>query len=189
MRHPGKWFILLSVTAVAAWLAPALSAQDDAVQKAPVPSNNVAITITVGDTVPEDGKGPGEKSYRMVTLTDRSTSLLMGWRMPIPSTLQPDDDPDGAPVTSYVYQNVGMSARLRIWMLDDGRILVDGGIEVSGKRDEPEAEKYEAGLPIIGTFQQDLYLVMRDGKKLRVAEVPDPEGGTIYIDMQVDVMK
>lgn len=190
MRHPGKWFILLSMAAVAACLAPAASAQDDADQKAPAPSNNVAITITVGDTLPEDGKGPDERSYRMVTLTDgRSTSLLMGWRMPIPTTRKPDDDPDGEPIISYIYQNVGMTARLETQMLDDGRILVAGGIEVSGKRDATDAERNEAGLPIIGTFQQDIYLVLRDGKKLRVAEVPDPEGGTIYIDMTVEVMK
>jgi len=191
MRHPGNWFILLGVAMVAAWLAPGVSAQDDdAAQQAPVPSNNIAITITVGDTLPEEGKGPDERSYRMVTLTDgRSTSLMMGWRMPIPTTRQPDDDPDGEPVTSYIYQNVGMTARLETRMLDDGRILVAGGIEVSGKRNAPEAERNEAGLPIIGTFQQDIYLVLRDGKKLRVAEVPDPEGGTIYIEMQAEVMK
>ena len=62
-------------------------------------------------------------------------------------------------------------------------------VGATGKRDEPESERNEAGLPIIGTFQQGLYLVMRDGKKLRVAEVPDPEGGNIYIDMQVDFME
>ena len=62
-------------------------------------------------------------------------------------------------------------------------------IEVSGKRDEPPSAQNELGLPIIGTFQQDIYVVLRDGKPLRVAEVPDPEGGTIYIDLRIDVLK
>ena len=190
MRHRGQWLILSMVVAVAALLAPAVSAQDAVAQEKSAPSTNVAITITVGDTVPEDGEGPDERNFRMVMLAaGRSTNLLVGWRMPIPSTRQPDDDPDAAPVTSYIYQNVGMSARLKPSRLEDVRFLVVGSIEVSGKRNEPEAERNEAGLPIIGTFQQDIYLVLRDGKKLRVAEVPDPEGGMIYIELQLDVMK
>jgi hypothetical protein len=192
MRHPARSTVLLSLlglAAAAALLAPAVSAQDDAATETPAASTNAVITITVGDTVPEDGNGPDERSYRMVNLVGgRMAHLMMGWRMPIPTTRQPVDDPDGEPVTAYVYQNVGMSAHLETRMLVDGKVLVKGNLEVSGKRNEPQAERDEAGLPIIGTFQQDVYLVMRDGKKLRVAEVPDPEGGTIYIDMQIDLM-
>ena len=68
-------------------------------------------------------------------------------------------------------------------------VLIKGMIEVSGKRDKPQTEKNELGLPIIGTFQQDLYVVLQDGKNLRVAEVPDPDGGTISIDIRADVLK
>jgi hypothetical protein len=43
-------------------------------------------------------------------------------------------------------------------------------------------------MPLIGTFQQDLNVLLRAGKPLRIAEVPDPEGGTMYLELSAEVL-
>jgi Flp pilus assembly secretin CpaC len=146
---------------------------------------NIKITLTVGDVEAEEG--PTVRHYALIARDGGSpASLLMGWRTPIPTSTASDDG--SAPVTSYVYQNVGMTARIEARVLDDDRILVSGAIEISGARREaqlPGASKYA---PTIGTFQQELNVLLRKGKPLRVAEVPDPEGGTMYLELEAEIL-
>ena len=190
MRHPGSLLFVIGLVAFF-WLQPhPAAAQEEPTPPAPSVASNVGITITITDTEGDDDAGPETRSYHMITQANGPpTSLLMGWRMPIPTSRQPNDDPDAESVISYVYQNVGMSARLHSVQLDGRQVLIKGMIEVSGKRNEPQTEQNELDLPIIGTFQQDLYVVLQDGKTLRAAEVPDPDGGTISIEIRADVMK
>jgi hypothetical protein len=39
---------------------------------------------------------------------------------------------------------------------------------------------------MITTFQQVLHVVVTLGQKIRVAEGPDPDGGTLYLDLRAD---
>ena len=43
-------------------------------------------------------------------------------------------------------------------------------------------------LPIIGTFQQELNVTLKEGKPLRLAEVPDPEGGRVHLEIKAEVL-
>jgi hypothetical protein len=140
---------------------------------------NVMVSITVGN---DAGKKAGRRTYRMVARDGEQAELLMGWRTPIPTASQSADGDDGA-VTSYTYQNVGVTAKLSVRIVPDGRVMVEGQIEVSGAREE-----HESGPPTIGTFQQALQVLMKEGAPLRVAEVPDPEDGTLYLELDVDVL-
>ena len=152
------------------------------------PGPNVQITLRTIDSEP--GAGPDERVHTFVA-RDRGgvARMLMGWRVPIPTSRELDGD-DSEPVTEYVYQNIGFTAELEVAILDDGRILVHGQIEASGVRTGPEAIRKVAGekLPVIGTFQQDLSVTLKEGKALRVAEVPDPEGGRVHLEIQADVL-
>jgi hypothetical protein len=149
---------------------------------------NVRIVLTTGRA--EGGSEGEEKTYRLITRADGPPAkLLMGWRMPIPTTRSATELDEGEPEVSFVYQNVGMSAHLETRFIDSDRVLVRGIIEISGKKDAPDAERDPSHPPVIGTFQQDLSVVLRDGEPLRVAEVPDPEGNTLYMDLRVDVMR
>jgi hypothetical protein len=87
---------------------------------------------------------------------------------------------------SYVYQNIGISANLVTRTLDGNRFLVTGQVEISGVREGTTAVASDAKPPTIATFQQMLSVVLTGGKKLRVAEGPDPDGGTLYLDIRVD---
>ena len=90
---------------------------------------------------------------------------------------------------SYVYQNVGVSAHLEARILVDGRVLVSGQVEISGARESRTSGTALGNAPLIGTFQQELRVVLREGKRLRVSEAPDPEAGTLYLDLEVDLLE
>lgn len=149
---------------------------------------NIKITMTSGKV--EEGSDPTEKSYRLIARADGPPArLLMGWRMPIPTTQSLGAPDSNDQEISFVYQNVGMSAHFETRLLAADRILVRGVVEISGKRGGLETEPDPSDPPVIGTFQQELSVVLRDGEPLRVAEVPDPEGGTLFLDLLVEVMR
>lgn len=172
--------------------AQAASAQAPAVPDASA-SDNVSITLTVGRV---GGTAPaGEKTYKFVGQDGKPARMLMGWRTPIP-TRSSDQGQSDASATSYVYQNIGMTADLQTRSVGKTRYSVMGQIEISGTRDGAGAAAAAAAAaappgkpPLIGTFNQALNVVVSLGKKVRIAEVPDPEGGSLYIDLRVDLLE
>ena len=64
-----------------------------------------------------------------------------------------------------------------------------GKIEISGARESAGAQPGGQKPPLIGTFQQSLKAVVSQGKKLRVAEGPDPEGGSLALDIEASVLR
>ena len=181
--------LLVCLLAALSWVfssAPAWAQTDS--DAAPAVGPNVRLTLTVVDSDP--GVRPEQRSYEYVARDGGGkASLLMGWRVPIPTTRAADDG-TGEPVTEYVYQNIGFTANLWVTILEDGRILVAGDIETSGTRQGPEEmrEAAEDDLPIIGTFQQELNVTLKEGKPLRLAEVPDPEGGRVHLEIKAEVL-
>jgi hypothetical protein len=146
---------------------------------------NIQVTITLGDA--EERSEP-QRVYRLLARDGGPPArMLMGWRMPMP-TQRAEVEQVEAPVTSYVYQNVGVTANLTARRVPDGRVLVDGQIEVSGVREGKEGSEH-AGMPVIGTFQQAVNVLLREGKPLRVAQVPDPEGGSLFLELAVEVLE
>jgi hypothetical protein len=45
-----------------------------------------------------------------------------------------------------------------------------------------------AGMPVIGTFQQEIDVDLAAGKPLVVAEVPDPEGGVLRMELEAGIL-
>ena len=172
----------LTLIALALAVFPSAQAQE---QPTGTIGPNVIVTITVGENE-DDGSKPN-RSYKMITRSGSSTELLIGWRTPIPTSISDPDGDDGADVTSFVYQNVGMTANIEVRAVGPGTVLLRGEVEISGTR-EATGEYQPAGAPVIGTFQQRLEVVLKEGTKLRVAEVPDPEGGTLWLEFEVDVL-
>jgi hypothetical protein len=143
---------------------------------------NVMLEITLGAVGKSD-----TRNYRLVTRSGETMRMLVGWRTPIP--MMTSDNPETAAVVkSHVYQNVGMTATLRTTTLLDGRLRVVGQIEISGATKSEETTAPE-GMPTIGTYQQDLDVILEPGKALRVAEVPHPEGGQRFLEITASLMK
>jgi hypothetical protein len=149
---------------------------------------NIRIILSTGKV--GDDADAAEKTYRLVTRADGPPArLLMGWRMPIPTTRSVGEGEDDEQEVSFVYQNVGMSAHLETRLLGPDHVLVRGMIEISAKRNGPTIDPDAGRPPVIGTFQQDLSVALRDGETLRVAEIPDPEGGTLFLDLRAEVIR
>lgn len=147
-------------------------------------SPNVQITLAVGDV---DESTP-ERIYRVVGQAGSVTHrMLTGWRMPIPTGKAPDGEEADGKVTAFVYQNVGVTANLKIRMLSADRIELTGQVELSGANDKMGAAD-QAQMPVIATFQQELNVVLKAGRPLKVAEVTDPEGRSLFLQLQVDVL-
>lgn len=163
-------------------LTPVL-AQDSADSTPAYIGPNIKITLTVGDV--EAGQ-TNERTYTLLARDGGSRArMLMGWRTPIPTRSGAGEDGS----TSFTYQNVGMTAELEARLVADGRIIVSGVVEMSGaRRDGPEGIQAPANAPIIGTFQQDLNVLLKQGKALRVAEVPDLDEGTLYLEVSAEVL-
>lgn len=169
-------------------LIPVLFVASAFAAEAPAPGAhpNVQITLTVGRN--GGPAGPVSKVYKVLGQEGSISRMLMGWKAPIPT--RSAEDPSGGPASmSYVYQNVGVSADLETTALANGLLFVSGQIEISGAREGAPQPAAGSKPPMIGTFQQALKIVVADGKKVRVAEGPDPEVGTLFVDLQVDVLK
>jgi hypothetical protein len=171
---------VLVVTAAAAAPAP-----PEGSAKADVPPN-VKVTLFVGKS--GGPSGSDEKTYKMLGQAGGPTRILMGWRAPIP-TRQSSAEGSDAPATSFVYQNIGVSADLQTDVLPDRRLVVHGQVEISGARGAPLGDVTSSKPTLIGTFQQALRVVVAPGKRVRVAEAPDPDGGTLHLDIQVDLVE
>jgi len=162
------------------------AAEEGGPARAPA-GRNVQVTITIGDV--EEGAGVVVRKYRMLARDGAPRArMLMGWRTPIPTARAAADGSADAPVTTYVYQNVGLTAQVETRVLEGGHIALDGVIELSAVRAILPGLEVPANMPIIGTFQQELSVVLDAGKPLRVAEVPDPEGGTLYLELTASVL-
>jgi hypothetical protein len=182
--------LMICLLAVSALVVSSVPVWAQAPSKADYLANigrNVRLTLTIVDSDP--GVRPEERSYEYVGRDDAEASLMMGWRVPIPTTRAGDGE-DDAPTTEYVYQNIGFTAKLTINILDDGRILIRGDIETSGARHGPEEMRDAAkdDLPVIGTFQQGIDVTLKEGKPLRLAEVPDPEGGRVHLEIKAEIL-
>jgi len=166
----------------------AARAAEDRADAAALDGPNIRITLTTGKV--EADPGPTRKTYRLLTRDDGPPArLLVGWRMPIPTTRSSGESDAASAQTAYVYQNVGMSAHLETRLLGGDRILVRGMIEISGRKGDAEVASDPDRPPVIGTFQQDLSVVLRDGEPLRVAELPDPEGTMLFLELLAEVLR
>lgn len=147
---------------------------------------NVQITLTISKT---GGSSGPTRVFKMIGQDDSDAMMMVGWRTPIPTMSAEREDAGKPPVTSYIYQNVGVNAKLSIKVLDQGRIVLRGAIEISGARESQVADSSGQKAPLIGTFQQNLSVVLTEGKKMRIAEAPDPEGGTVSLDIDATVLR
>jgi len=181
--------VFLVLAALSILCTPAVLGRRDTSEKAEPSeelklSPNVIVTITIGDVEKPDAD---RRSYRLIARDGERSEILMGWRTPLPTSRATEGD-DGAPVTSYTYQNVGVTSKIEVQLLPDRQVLLNGQIEVSGAREDPGEGADGSRPPTIGTFQQSLVALLRENEPLRVAQVPDPDGGSLYIELEVDIL-
>ena len=97
------------------------------------------------------------------------------------------DNMEAATSTSYTYQNVGLTAELRAKVLSETQVVLRGDIEVSAAKESTGT--HAGAAPTIGTFDQRFNVLLDDGKPLELAQVSNPEGGTVSIRVEANLMK
>ena len=149
-------------------------------ESAPEPSNpNVLLTITVGEM--QGDKPVPRNSYSLIAVPrDRPTRLFAGSRLPIASTTftASSASGQGVPLTSYVYQNVGFEADVRVGYIDEhGRINIEASIEESSIGAEFQRR------PSVNATQQEIRVSLKDGVPLEIARA-----GSNYLSIRADLL-
>ena len=150
---------------------------------APNLQDNVRIVISVGEQQP--GGVPVSRTHELIVRSNSTAKLTTGWRVPIPVTsFNTSTSTDGAitPVTSYSYQNVGLTAQLKARFIEK-RIALSGRIELSEVDPPQETGGGVTPQPTIGTFNHEFEVVLSPGIPKKVVTVTKPSGGTLLLEI------
>ena len=165
-----------------ALLVAPVAAQESDEQRLPL--NNIRVTIRY-DTVDADGKKMS-KTREVVAQEGSRSRLLIGSRVPIPvSKGSREEDGGVAPVRTYAYQNIGFTAEIRAWILPNGKIGLEAEIESSQVSPETARDEH----PVILTYQQNVQVVLEDGKPMNVTRVEDPERVNGRFEIEAEIIK
>jgi hypothetical protein len=142
---------------------------------------NIRVTV-------KDGRGDDDaaaRSYSVVVAGGRAIKFLTGERVPIAVTSsQADTHEATGQITSYSYQNVGFSAKLRAVLRDDGLILVEGEVEQSSIISQRATSR-----PTIRTRHQAIYVALTSGVPLRLSQVDGGDEETSFLEITAEVIE
>ena len=165
----------LAIVFLAAFLAvPAV------VAAAPESSPNIRIAIEIGRI--DGGKKVPVGTYQMMRVASgESTGLNVGTRLPLPV----DRAQDGSTAAAFTYQNVGLTVKLRAATMENRRIQLTGDLSASLLRDAVPSHPSPGG-PSIGTVNQDVNVIVRPGKPVRLLSVEEPGIGSFYVELTAE---
>lgn len=179
MQRPRLLFVLFGLAAAAT--APATADDRPASGRW---STGLHYELTIAHM---DGDGhESPHTIRMSGVDGRATDFSSGRRVPFPTSTNAASTADSemVPVTSYSYQDVGLSVRLHGDVLDDGRVRVAGRIGISGLTGTAESSSRP---PQVDSFDHDFHALVADGVETTVAEIPDNAGGVRVVTLTVEV--
>jgi type II secretory pathway component GspD/PulD (secretin) len=111
-----------------------------------------------------------------------------GWRIPIPtSTKAADAPPGGEAVTSYSYQDIGVSTWIESQISDQGDVFAHGRIEISSVEPAAKAMSGPITAPTVAAFSQKFGVVLKDGVEMTLAEAPGRDGGSLRLTMSASI--
>ena len=140
-------------------------------------SPNIRISIEIGRV--DGGRKVPVGTYEMIRVANgESTTLNVGTRLPIPV----DRQADGSNAVSFNYQNVGLTVKLRAAAIENRRIQVAGDLSASLLRDAVPSHPSPGG-PSIGTVNQDVNVIVRPGRAVRLLTVEEPGIGSFYVEL------
>lgn len=177
MQRPAL-LVLLTLLLVAATATPATA--DERSAKDPR-STSLDYTLQIGYS---DGDGHQvPRTVKIAGVDGRASEFSSGRRVRFATRTGSDASEGGGTFTSYSYQHVGLTVRLHGSVLDDGRVVVAGKVEISSP--SPVQQSDEA--PEVASFDYDFNAVLRNGVEAVLAEVPEPDGGTRTLKLTVEV--
>lgn len=196
---------LLTVSALILAAGAGLHAQDNQPAPANQPSARtrppkVQVKLTLVFSRYQGEKKLSSVPYVVpVTANDAGTSIRMGTRIPVVSTVFGASAPGGAasiPQSSYNYQNVGTDIDCNATTMDDGAFLVmltvnDSSVYYPDKSESATAAASAAtGAPAFRNFSAKFAAVLRDGQTTQYVAATDPVSGQVVkIDATLNVQK
>jgi hypothetical protein len=172
--------------------APAPAA---AQKPAPAPTlmGNVRIDVTIID---QAGTKTPAITKTMSIVVSRNGSLRSGVNVPLPSTTfasEKGSQPQGSPVTSYNYRNMGLSLDVAgLYLQPSGLIHVRMSLEYN-PIDETDKAATPPGMPVsYSNFSQAFELDLENGKPLLVAQTSDPvpsHNRTLSVEVRATIVK
>lgn len=159
-------------------------------QAEPPETSSILITVTVGEE--GAGRSASEESYRVLARDDGTPAVLdTAWRVPVPTQSFKTMTKNGkvVPATSFTYHKVGLDANFRANILKPGQVWLRGKLNVDTLTPAHATKHAEPGRRIDGSIDQQFDVVLRDGTPQRIAVVPVPEGGSLYIQLQAEILE
>jgi hypothetical protein len=189
MRFVMRLLVSSACLLAAAVSVPAVRAAAPAPGDGEVPPN-VRISIELG-RIAAGGKTSATSYQIVVAANGEAAEMESNSRVPIPTTVFNTSKADGdkiVPVTSFTYQNVGFTARLRVSVDPGSRLLVSGKVDSSFILDGQTGGD-PAQPPRIESLSQELNLLLHDGKPLRVTTIGDGGTGSLYMEIKAELLR
>jgi hypothetical protein len=195
---------LVTVFALVACAAPALNAQEGAGAAAPSqpagarPRPKVQLKLTLVFSRYQGEKKLSSVPYVVpVTTNDVTTSIRMGTRVPVVSTVFAAGAPAGSvPQASYNYQNVGTEIDCSAGTLDDSGTFLfnvtvsDSSVYYPDKSEAAPTPGPVSGIPAFRNFSAKFSAVLRDGQTTQYVAATDPVSGQVVkIDATLNLVK
>ena len=158
-------------------VGPILAERDDSGTSASGPTENVKLTFRMGQLT--GNKRTESKSYNLVVVSGGlGSKLLSGARIPFPTS---DEQEDGG---EWVYQNIGFTTEVHVWLLEDGRIKLIASLEdseiVAGEDGAP---------PHVETRQLSINAVLTPGEPLEVGRVEGIRDRSGYVEVEANILR
>lgn len=154
-------------------------------------ASNVRITVEVGGL--QGGKKVSPKTYAMLAPLRGQTSLSSSARVPIPSTqalpAEAKESQAATVISSFTYQDVGISIDLETTGTDESRIGVHGQVDVSLIRSDTGSKPAPKTPPTIGSFRQKIDVTLQEGKPSRLALVDEPGAEPFYVEIKAEFVE
>ncbi len=143
---------------------------------------NVLLTFRMGPV--EGGQRTTAKSYSLIVAAGNvGSKLLSGERVPFPaSTIADGSGDEGTQV--FVYQNIGFSTKVRVWLVGTNRIEIVADIEDSRVRPGVDGKP-----PTVETRQLTVNAILTDGVALEVTQVEGVTDKAGFVEIEAKILR
>lgn len=173
--------LTLSLVLALSLLPPAVAGDD--VGRRDAGAATVLLTFTVADH--GAGRDESARVIHLRALDGRRARLQTGWRLPIPTTTA-NTGGETAAVTSYQYQDVGMTVSVECRIVGDDRLQLSGNLELSAQASAPPVGLV-SGPPSLSTLNHHFEVALTIGTDTVLAQVPGPDGGEMTLSVRTSI--
>jgi len=139
---------------------------------------NILLTFRMGPI--EAGQRTVAKSYSLIVASGNlGSKLLSGERVPFPARTAAGEE-----TQAFVYQNIGFSTEVRVWLVDTNRIEIVADIENSLVRPGEDGKP-----PTVETRQLSVNAILTDGVALELTQVEGVTDKPGFVEVEAKILR